>query len=57
MTRELPRGRDQLIARDAGEVPVQRVAGMVELLVAGDFGKSVRDVACAVIANQSPYAS
>src|SRR6202795_3731985 len=57
MTRKLSRGRDQSIARDAGEVPVQRVAGMVELLVAGDFGKAVRDLACAVVADQSRHAS
>jgi hypothetical protein len=37
MTRELPRGRDQLVPRDAVEMPGQRVAGIVELLVADDF--------------------
>lgn len=57
MTRKLPRGRDQLIARDAGEVPLQRVTGKIELLGAGDFGKAVRDRFGAVIADQRHHAS
>src|SRR5260370_17429879 len=36
MTRELPRGRDQLVPRNAGEIPGHRVASIVELLVTYD---------------------
>ena len=56
MTRELPRGRNQLIPRNAGEMPCQRLAGIVELLVADDFGQLARDLVPAVIANQRLHA-
>jgi hypothetical protein len=56
MTRELPRGRDQLIPRDAGEMPVQGFAGLAELLLAGELGQLVRDVKHAVIADQRRHA-
>jgi hypothetical protein len=56
MTRELPRGRDQLVARNAGEMPGQRVAGIVELLVADDFGQPARDLVPAFIADQRLHA-
>ena len=57
MPRKLPRRRDQLIARNAGEMPVQRVAGMAELLGASGFGKVVRDLAGAIVADQRRHAS
>ena len=56
MTRELPRGRDQLIARNAGEMPGQRVAGIVELLVARRIGQVARDLEHAVIADERELA-
>ncbi len=56
MTRELPRGRDQLVPRNAGEMPGQRVAGIIELLVADDFGQLARDLVPAVIADERLHA-
>ena len=52
MTGELPRGRDQLIVRNAGEMPGERVAGAFELLGGRDFGEGSRDLVQAVIADQ-----
>jgi hypothetical protein len=56
MTRELPRGRNQLIARDAGEMPGQSVAGIVEWQVATDFVYASRDFVHAVIAEKRCHA-
>jgi hypothetical protein len=56
VTRKLSRGRDQPVPRNAGEMPVQRVAGIVELLVADEFGQVARDLVHAVIADQRLHA-
>ena len=52
MTGELPCGRDQLIVRDAGEMPGERVACTFKTLGGRDFGEGSRDLVQAVIADQ-----
>jgi hypothetical protein len=52
VTRKLPRGRDQPIHWNAGKMRGQRLVGVVELLVAGDFRKRARDPLYAVVANK-----
>ena len=45
----------QLIARNAGEMPGQRLAGVFELLVAGDFRQMARDFVHAIVADKRPH--
>ena len=41
-----------MIPRDAGEMPIQRLAGIFELFLASDFGHVVRDFVHAVVADK-----
>src|ERR1035441_7918645 len=52
MPRELARSRDQLVPRDAGEMPGQRFICIIERLAAGELALAARDLLHAVVADQ-----
>jgi hypothetical protein len=49
---ELPRGRDQPIRRNAGEMKGQRMASILKLLFADDLGQLASDPVHAFIADE-----
>jgi hypothetical protein len=57
MPRKLPGGRDQLIPRNAGEVPFKRFVRIFELLFSGDFTEVLGDAQRAFVANHDGFAT
>ena len=55
MTRELPRGGDQPVSREAREMPGQRFEGKVKLFVRRFFGQLARALAHALVTNDGAH--
>src|SRR6267154_5233765 len=55
VTRERPRGRNQLVRCNAGEMHEERVVGKIESLVAGDFSKLTPDLVHTFIADDRRF--